>query len=85
MSNDAKQLADAISEILKEVSIPNGRSRIMPFFGSRTVRGKVMCVIGYTWCRQYSHYATGLVYERILASGETYQDAINKARRKYCL
>ena len=50
--------------------------------GKQQYRGKIRYVAGYTESRSGSHYASGLVYDRIMGWGETQEAAFEMMKRK---
>ena len=53
-----------------------------PFTGRGMYRGKELYCVGYSWSRPTSHHASGLVYDRVLGRGATFDAAIEAMRRK---
>lgn len=87
MSAVDRLLADTSVEMKRVREVVNGlpkiegRSRIKPFYGMRTYRGKRRFVVGYSWSRPAATYY-GMVYDCVLGYGETFDAALAMAKAK---
>ena len=59
------------------------RSVIRAFASRRMYRLKWRFVVGYQWCRPYSHHMSGKVYECIVGWGNSYEEAVAMFMRKW--
>ena len=55
-----------------------GIYQVKPFCEERTYRKALRVVIGYTFVKIGSHHMSGLVHEKIVAYGDTFDAAIAK-------
>lgn len=83
MANEKHDAVTVLLSKIREFAIPRDRTGIKPYYNVREYRGKWQWVVGYSWSRPYSHHMTGLVYDCVLAWGETFEAAMIRAKKRF--
>jgi len=78
------EVYEAIKPLMYKVA-KKGRRVYGPYAERRDYRGRPQCVVGYCWTTPYSHHMSGNVYDAVVASANTYEEAIKIMARKAAL